>query len=164
MTLGALVTYCWQDASDAPLIHHSRLSPLIADPAVVAPEQAPDGTWHLDVVSAGHPLPIHADGATAHTLGRPGRLLGVFDDAPVHLHQTRLDPGHFDVFYTDGVTDLPPPFDLGVEDFTRQIARLHRVGRAETIADQIEAALVERVSDPYRADDVALVVVRVEPD
>ena len=52
MTLGALVTYCWQDASDAPLIHHSRLSPLIADPAVVAPEQAPDGTWHLFAHSA----------------------------------------------------------------------------------------------------------------
>ncbi len=123
----------------------------------------PDGTWLLDVVSAGHPLAIHADGGTAHTLGRPGRLLGVFDDAPVHLHQTRLGPGEFVVFYTDGVTDLPPPFGLSVEDFTQQIARLQHTGGAEMIADEIEAALVERVSDPYRADDVALVVVRVEP-
>ena len=66
------------------------------------------------------------------------------------------------MFYTDGVTDLPPPFDLTVEALTQHVSALRDVGGAEMIAELIEQALVDRVSDPYRADDVALVVVRVE--
>ena len=52
MTLRALVTYRWHDESDAPLVRHSRFSPIIADPAVVPPENAPDGLWHLYAHSA----------------------------------------------------------------------------------------------------------------
>jgi hypothetical protein len=52
MTLRALLTYRWQDESDAPLIHHPRFSPIIADPAVVPPEGAPDGLWRLYAHSA----------------------------------------------------------------------------------------------------------------
>ena len=52
MTLRALVTYRWHDESDAPLIHHPRFSPIIADPAVVPPESSPDGLWHLFAHSA----------------------------------------------------------------------------------------------------------------
>ena len=52
MTLRALVTYRWHDESVAPLIHHPRFSPIIADPAVVPPESSPDGLWHLFAHSA----------------------------------------------------------------------------------------------------------------
>jgi hypothetical protein len=52
MTLRALVTYHWHDDSDAPLIRHTHFSPIIADPAVVPPEDAPDRLWHLYAHSA----------------------------------------------------------------------------------------------------------------
>jgi hypothetical protein len=52
MTLSALVTYRWHDESDAPVIAHPRFSPILADPAVVPPEAAPDGLWHLYAHSA----------------------------------------------------------------------------------------------------------------
>jgi hypothetical protein len=52
MTLRALVTYHWHDESAAPLVGHPRFSPIIADPAVVAPEDAPDGKWHMYAHSA----------------------------------------------------------------------------------------------------------------
>lgn len=37
----------WRQHPENPLIGPPRLTPLIADPAVVLPEEAPDGLWHL---------------------------------------------------------------------------------------------------------------------
>jgi serine phosphatase RsbU (regulator of sigma subunit) len=118
--------------------------------------------WELEVVTAGHPLPIVARAGATTSIGRPGTLLGVFDEAPVHVERTQLERGDVAVFYTDGVTDLPPPYGLTVEALTHQVRGLRAAGGADTIADRIEQSLVERVSDPFRADDVALVVLRVE--
>ena len=56
-----LRAFRWQDVGDAPLIPHPRFSPLIADPAVVAPEESPDGLWHLFAHSA---WGIHAYSST----------------------------------------------------------------------------------------------------
>ncbi len=118
--------------------------------------------WDLQVATAGHPLPIVARAGATTPVGHPGTLLGVFDHAPVHVDHTQLEPGDVVVFYTDGVTDLPPPFDLTVEALTEQVRQLRDAGRADTIADRIEQSLLARVSDTHRADDVALVVVRVD--
>jgi hypothetical protein len=63
MTLSALVTYRWNDESNAPLIAHSHFSPIIADPAVAPPEGTPDRLWHLYAHSAwGIHEHISADG------------------------------------------------------------------------------------------------------
>jgi serine phosphatase RsbU (regulator of sigma subunit) len=117
--------------------------------------------WDLQVAAAGHPLPIVARAQATTTVGSPGTLLGVFNQAPVHVEHTRVEPGDVVVFYTDGVTDLPPPFSLTAEAFTDQVRELREAGDADTIAGRIEQSMLERVSDPYRADDVALVVLRV---
>ncbi len=80
----------------------------------------------------------------------------------MHVEQTGLEAGDVVVFYTDGVTDLPPPFNLTVDALTEQVGELRDAGGADRIAELIERSLLERVSDPFRADDVALIVVRVE--
>ncbi len=118
--------------------------------------------WELRVASAGHPLPIVARAEATTPVGRPGTLVGVFDKAPVHVEHTELAPGDVVVFYTDGVTDLPPPFNLTADALTEEVSELREAGSADTIAERIEHSLLERVSDPYRADDVALVVLRVD--
>lgn len=119
-------------------------------------------TWDLQVATAGHPLPIVARAEATTSIGHPGTLLGVFEEAPVQVEQTQLEPGDVAVFYTDGVTDLPPPFDLTIEALTDQVRQLRDAGGADTIAKRIERSLLDRVSDRYRADDVALVVLRVD--
>jgi hypothetical protein len=68
---GQLRAYRWQDVGDAPLIPHPPLSPVIADPAVVAPEQSPDGLWHLFAHSS---WGIHAYSSTD---GRAWRDRGI---------------------------------------------------------------------------------------
>lgn len=37
----------WSDYSDGYIIDHPPLSPILADPTFIFPEQAPDGKWHL---------------------------------------------------------------------------------------------------------------------
>ncbi len=118
-------------------------------------------TWELQVASAGHPLPIVARANATTPIGRPGTLLGVFREAPVHVENIALEADDVVVLYTDGVTDLPPPYDLTVDQLTDQVGGLRNAGDANEIAELIEQALLARVSDPYRADDVALVVLRV---
>ena len=67
--------------------------------------------WELQVAAAGHPLPIVARADETISVGRPGTLLGVFDEPRRCTWSDRLVAGDVVVFYTDGVTDLPPPFN-----------------------------------------------------
>jgi serine phosphatase RsbU (regulator of sigma subunit) len=120
-----------------------------------------DPSWTLRVASAGHPLPIACRRAGVAAVGRPGTLVGVFEVAPVTVEELTLEAGDLVVFYTDGVTDLPPPYGLTTEDLVAQVADVRLAGSANEVAAAIEASLVERVSDPFRADDVALVVLRI---
>jgi serine phosphatase RsbU (regulator of sigma subunit) len=118
-------------------------------------------TWSLRSASAGHPLPIVSRRGGVITLGSPGTLLGVFGEAPVEVAELTLEPDDLVVFYTDGVTDLPPPYGLSADELADLVHQMRRIDSAHEVADQIEASIRERVSDPYRADDVALVVMRV---
>jgi serine phosphatase RsbU (regulator of sigma subunit) len=96
----------------------------------------------------------------ATAVGRPGSLLGVFDEAPGHVDQIQLGPGDAVLFYTDGITDLPPPYALTADELAAQVGSMAE-GRADAMADRVEQSLAERVSDLYRGDDVALVVLKV---
>ena len=65
----------------------------------------------------------------ARLIGRPGTLLGVFDTVNAHPAVTTLRNGDFVVFYTDGVTDLPPPADLSDQQFLSLARRTPRRSR-----------------------------------
>jgi serine phosphatase RsbU (regulator of sigma subunit) len=126
-------------------------------------ERRADGrSWTLETTAAGHPLPVHRPRTgPARTVGVPGTLLGMFDEVRHHTAATRLEMGDVVVFYTDGVTDLPPPADLTEEEMNALIDDVADRGSAAEIANAIHRDVVERVPDTQRRDDIALVVVRV---
>ena len=98
----------------------------------------------LTVTSGGHPFPICVDPAAngAHTVGRPGTLLGMLDNVKFTTVTRQLHGGDVVVFHTDGATDLRPPHNLDDAEFCELVRRaVERGATAETIADQIHDAL-----------------------
>ncbi len=117
----------------------------------------------LDLAIGGHPLPIvvRADGSTA-ALGVPGTLLGVFSDLKVEPQPTALHPGDVVVFYTDGVTDVSPPFDLSDDELMAMVTKAAAdASSADQIADDLSDALAAILPIDERNDDIALLVARV---
>jgi sigma-B regulation protein RsbU (phosphoserine phosphatase) len=118
--------------------------------------------WELATAAGGHPLPVlaRADG-TLEVLGRAGTLLGVYDDPRFHVAITSLHVGDTVVLYTDGITDLPPPHGLDVDDVTAIVAAAASAPTAEEVADAIGAAVTDLLPLEERHDDIAVVVLRV---
>jgi serine phosphatase RsbU (regulator of sigma subunit) len=118
----------------------------------------------VTLACGGHPLPIvaRADG-TVHAWGRPGTLVGVFDDYHASSSSTDLRPGDSLVFYTDGVTDVRPPHSLSAEDVTRIVRGARGATTADALADALHRELSVVLPIDERSDDIALLILRV-PD
>ncbi len=117
--------------------------------------------WVLTSCAAGHPRPILIRAGEARTLGATGTLLGVFTEMKLEPADTVLSEGDTVVFYTDGLTDLPPPNDRTEDDLAALLAELGpSAASAGDLADQIRARLVDPVAVSSR-DDAAVVVVVV---
>jgi PAS domain S-box-containing protein len=117
----------------------------------------------LTVCAGGHPLPlILRAGGELETVGRPGRLLGVFPEIDLTDDAVDIGPGDALVLYTDGVTE---------EGLNGEHFGLERLGAAIQgargrdamgIVEAIEEAVVEfRPQAP--TDDMAILVVRAAP-
>ncbi len=117
--------------------------------------------WQLATTAAGHPLPIVSTAAGAETIGRPGTLLGVVPAVTTSTGEAELHPGDVAVFYTDGLTDLPPPHGIDAAELAQVVHELRGLPTAEDIAASIHQSLLDRVPDRSRQDDVALLVLRV---
>jgi len=116
----------------------------------------------LTVACGGHPPPIRVgtDGVT--TIGAPGRLIGMFEDAGSTPQATSLRPGDVVVFYTDGATDVPPPHSLDNAQLTSLVERAAAgASTAEEVADGLRDALERVLSFTRREDDIALLVLRI---
>jgi PAS domain S-box-containing protein len=126
-------------------------------------EDAPDG-WTLSASVGGHPLPVIVRGdGSVDALGAHGTLLGVFPDVTLRARTVSLHVGDTVVFFTDGVTDVPPPHTMTDEAFTELLVRATADGAdAETVADRIESALAELGPLSDRVDDIAVVVLHVD--
>jgi PAS domain S-box-containing protein len=128
-------------------------------------EPAGEGAHDLTMVAGGHPLPVlvREDGS-AVTVGRAGTLVGVYPRIRTTPETVRLHPGDTLVLYTDGVTDLPPPDGLTADDAARLIRRsVSGAATADDVAEAIGKAIETIRPIPDRADDIALVVLRVLP-
>jgi serine phosphatase RsbU (regulator of sigma subunit) len=112
---------------------------------------------------AGHPPPylLSAGGAVA-AAGRPGTLLGAFEEVSWDADELDLNPGDTLVLYTDGVTDTTRG---GGERFgqDRLTALLNGCGglAPEDVAQHIDAALTAFEEGPQR-DDLAVLVLRAD--
>jgi serine phosphatase RsbU (regulator of sigma subunit) len=125
-----------------------------------AGEGAPAGARSLTWSTAGHPPPLLLHpGAAPQLLDRAGGLLlGVDPGAPRGDAHETLPPGAVVVLYTDGLVERrDSDLDAGLDRLRTAAADL--AGRP---AAEVCDALLSRLA-PERADDVALLAVRVLP-
>lgn len=109
----------------------------------------------------GHPLPLvlRADG-TIETAGRPGSLLGLFDEPDLEDVDLQLRRGDAAVFFTDGATEAKRRGMLLGEDRLQALVGACGGLRAEEIAGRmVDAILTFQEGAPQ--DDLAIVVLRV---
>ncbi len=112
---------------------------------------------------AGHPLPVvaRADGSVER-VGVPGSLVGLFDDITVTPASTPLLPGDTLVLYTDGVTDVRPPYGLTPEQLDDLVGRAAgATTTAEELADRLHEELSAILPITDRKDDIALLILRL---
>ena len=123
-----------------------------------------DGRAVVSVSCGGHPLPlvVRADG-TVVSVGRPGTLLGLFPKPKLSDDDVELGPGDALVLYTDGVTEARGP-EGGLFGQPRLVDTVQAAAGApaEAIAAAIASAVVEFRAGSGGADDMAVLVVRVE--
>jgi len=114
----------------------------------------------LRVASGGHPLPlVLRRGGRVETAGRPGALIGVFEDPALHDDTASLCGGDTVVLYTDGVTDAHGAHGrFGTERLAAVIEMLVGLPPAQ-IVDRVDRAVAAyRSGDP--TDDTAIVAFR----
>jgi serine phosphatase RsbU (regulator of sigma subunit) len=126
-----------------------------------------DGTWRYRSITGGHPLPIlvRADGSAA-PIGRPGRLIGALPTVGATPFEATLAPGDTVVLYTDGVTDLHPPYHLDDAAFCAmagETVTAATAATAEGMIEQLRATIDRWLPLADRHDDIAIVVLHIEP-
>ena len=114
-------------------------------------------------VAGGHPLPIlsHADDSI-DVIGEPGTILGAFPSIDVTETTTSLHSGDTVVLYTDGITDIAPPYGFDAEDMAEFVRGcLAEGGTADDMAERMFEAITKRLPIIQRSDDIALLVLRI---
>ena len=122
-----------------------------------------NGSLDVMVACGGHPLPLvlRRDG-TVESVGHPGTLLGIFENAELDDDRAVLDPGDALVLYTDGISqERAPGGALTEEDLGERLAQTAGLP-ADEIAEQLVATTAGQDPSETR-DDVAVLVVRVGP-
>jgi PAS domain S-box-containing protein len=120
-----------------------------------------NGVVDVEVACGGHPLPLvmRSDG-TVLTVGRPGTLLGIFEDAELSDDHVVLEPGDAFVLYTDGISqERAPGGGLTEEDLGERLAKTAGLPAGE-IAERLVATTAGEDPSEIR-DDVAVLVLRV---
>ena len=84
----------------------------------------------------------------------------MFEDIKLRVGETALEVGDVVVLYTDGITDLPPPHGRTEADVVDLVAAVAPTAAGD-IAEAIHRWVTDRLPLAQRADDVALVVLRV---
>jgi serine phosphatase RsbU (regulator of sigma subunit) len=123
----------------------------------------PDGdAVRLEMVSAGHPLPlvVRNDGKVV-PVGRPQSLLGVVDDVRYFEETHRLARGELFVAVTDGVLERRVgQLMLGEEGLAAELASLGGSLPAQAVAERVRRLVVEFTPEAPR-DDMAALVLRI---
>ncbi|MGC0355078.1 serine phosphatase RsbU (regulator of sigma subunit) [Streptomyces sp. SAI-124] len=120
-----------------------------------------DGSAHLKVVCAGHPLPLRLrqDG-TVEPAAEPQPLLGVMDDLELYEETVTLDPGDVLLCVTDGVTERREGTRMLGDDGLADVLTTCTGLTAGAVAARIMRA-VERFASDAPSDDMAILAMRV---
>jgi PAS domain S-box-containing protein len=121
------------------------------------------GGARLTVSVGGHPLPavLRADGTVEHP-GKPGTLLGVFEDIELHDARADLHPGDALVLFTDGLTDAKREEGPGHPWLSDVLSRLVGLS-ANDIAARLERAVLD-LQPTGLVDDLAVLVAKVKDE
>lgn len=119
------------------------------------------GAWVATATSGGHPYPLLIRHGTATKLGRPGSLLGVFDEVSFHDVSIKLAVGDALVVYTDGVTEARNAEGEFFGDERMYNALTGASYSAQAMVDALVDAVLDFQGGP--SDDIAVVVIR-RPD
>ncbi|NIM96439.1 MAG: SpoIIE family protein phosphatase [Anaerolineales bacterium] len=117
--------------------------------------------------NAGHnpPLILRGESAELERLAKTGMLLGMFEEEAWEQGVAQLDPGDLLLLYSDGVTEAQGTsgdfFDV---DRMIESAKAHIDLTAKEIKEGILSDIYEFMGDIPQIDDIALVVVRREPE
>jgi phosphoserine phosphatase RsbU/P len=123
---------------------------------------APDGT--LNFVNAGHnpAILMRASGKT-ELLSSGSMLLGAFDFAEYHAHETKLEQGDVLVIFSDGVTEAANAAnqlfgDQRLEELVKKSAGLS----AKDIKERIEREVVTFTRGLPQGDDITLIALKMK--
>jgi serine phosphatase RsbU (regulator of sigma subunit) len=150
---------CLSLLNDA-LLARQGISPCTAAIAILPDLDAPG--VDARVVCAGHPLPLLLRDGEVSDVGRPGPLLGAFEDPSWEVETVAIAAGEELVLYTDGVIEARG----GAERFgdVRLRAAVSGATRPVQVVAGVEAALT-RFTPGAPDDDAALVaILRTGPE
>ena len=124
-------------------------------------ENRPAGV-HVELASAGHPLPLllRPDGSV-EAIGARGHLLGLWPDFEAEPLSLDLDPGDTLILYTDGVTDARAPDRILDTDDLADLVRSCAGAGAAVTAERIEQTVSEGLAGEPR-DDIAVLVIEAQ--
>jgi PAS domain S-box-containing protein len=139
-------------------ILRNRSDERFCSAALAIVESRPDGA-HVELASAGHPLPLllRPDGSV-EAIGARGHLLGLWPDFEAEPVSFDLEPGDALILYTDGVTDARAPEKILDTDDLADLVRGCAGAGAEATAEQIEHAVADSLPGEPR-DDIAVLVI-----
>ncbi|UTI66035.1 SpoIIE family protein phosphatase [Paraconexibacter antarcticus] len=137
-----------------------RVEPALVTACLAAIREAPDGRVTAVVACAGHPPPYRVRDGVPESIGRPGPLLGAWEEAVFTATDVEVRPGDLLVIYTDGVLDA-----------RRDDERFGERRLVETLAGPPGAAeavrAVQHRLDAFQtgrqADDTAILAARRRP-
>jgi GAF domain-containing protein len=125
--------------------------------AVLARLRRDDDGYELEFANAGHPPPIllRPDGEVEIWWESPEPLLGLMPRDGRPTHRRRVAPGSMLLLYTDGLVESPSRM---IDDGIERIRSVLRAGQGHT-GEDLCTRVIE--SAPRRADDIALLLVRL---
>ncbi len=128
--------------------------------AVMRLRRVPTGEWQATLSLGGHPLPIlQRAGGHAAPIGRPGSLIGFYDEVDLADTEVRLGSGDALVLYTDGVTE-----GRRGDAWFGEAGLIRSIERGAPSTQELAEGVLEDVLDFQGGrprDDVAVVVLRV---
>jgi serine phosphatase RsbU (regulator of sigma subunit) len=126
----------------------------------VAGQPHPEG-FEITVACGGHPPPIVVRASGQHeTVGRPGTLLGIWEEIDVGECRTVLRAGDSLVLWTDGITDRRGASDRFGQDRLESLIGEHARDHAAQLADTLGRA-AQDFADEVPQDDAAVLILGV---
>ncbi len=117
----------------------------------------------LHYTNAGHLPPLCIAAGSVRRLEEGGMVLGVLDDCAYEQGVITVEPGSLLVAYSDGLIE---PENVYGEEFGEkrltELALRHANASPHAVADALMAAAEEWAGSPEQADDMTIIVARME--